>query len=192
VAKHPHRERCAGTGHSRKERGRLGQPYQDDIPYPDGFDRPRHACPAIGEEHDEGEPAKGQSHEPRLAEVFFDPIVEQQPRDGGGYGTERDQPEELAVAGVPSEAELVADEVGHASPNHSPPILPEVDEESEKCSQMQPDVERQALVGPLEERRDEDEVPRGRNWEEFREALNDSQDGRAKEVHAPSRCGCPA
>ena len=106
----------------------------------------------------------------RAAQVGFDPVHEQQAGKRGGHGAERDAEREARLHRLQFAAEDL-----QAALDQRDDVPAKEREDGQQRAEVHGDVERQALVGPLEKVRHEHEVPGTRNRQELGESLHDRE-----------------
>jgi hypothetical protein len=88
------------------------------------------------------------------------------------------------MASLPSSVSLPLKQ-GEAAENELPHVAPEIDQDGKQSAEMRHHIDQDALVGPMHELGNENEVPRGRNGQEFGDALHHGKDDDLLYRHGP-------
>src|SRR5438067_1431289 len=123
---------------------------------------------AIGHQHHETPERRGARDQQRRAEVRLDVLAEEHAGDGAGNRREHDDHAEPAI---------------ERAAEHREDLVTEVGEERGQRAEVQGCVHREALVGPAEDARHEDQVTRGGNRQALGQALDEPQDQRLGVAH---------
>jgi hypothetical protein len=123
---------------------------------------PGAAAKAVRQVHQDAEDGERARDEQRVAEIRLDEVCEQQAREPHGNRRHEDLPCQPAVARLPASEHRVDPRDGHDAK-----LAAEVGQQREQRADVHGDVEGEALVGPAEEMRDEDQVARARDRQEL-------------------------
>jgi hypothetical protein len=107
-------------------------------------------------------------------------FLEQETRDTDWDASGRQEPEQVTI---PPKVRVSSNAKAESLSNHLQPITEEVYEYRCESPNMQGDVERQTRIGPTQKPRDQCQVRRARDRQEFGEALDNAQNDCLQERH---------